>query len=283
MKNIYSTWLIALAAMMATACSSDFDEDRNVGYLKLELGTLVSTNTRAADAPEDYAPKTLDVTIEGQDVTLQGRYENGEMTGDQLRGNIPLKPGTYTITAHSAGWDGSNSGFDTPFYHGRTTVNVEPGVIKTASVTCTQANVKVTVNWDESFTKNFQTATSEVSSAIQGVTPRRFDMGTTPSGQAAYFPAGSLSVRLSVVNKNGKSFEQTNDITDVKARDHCIINYKVAEGGGGSITVTIDDKTNSYIYDIEIPCGSDEREEEPNLSVTPEPANPNNPVLARGK
>lgn len=253
MKKIWNILLLLSVVLGFSACSNELDEAKSqFGYLKLDLATLVSTNTRATDAPEGYAPKTLEVTLEGQGVTLKGTYEEGEFTSDDLKGNIALKAGEYKITAQSANWDGSGSGFDAPFYYGETTVTVETGVIKTATITCTQANVKVTVNWDESFTKNFKSATSEVTSAIEDVNPRVFTMGK--ASRAAYFPVGDLHMKLSVTNNNGNSFEDTKDITDVKARDHYIINYKVAEGGQAGITVTIDGTTHTYTYDVEIPC-----------------------------
>ena len=47
------------------------------------------------------------------------------------------------------------------------------------------------------------------------------------------------------------------DITDVKARDHFIINYKLAETGSmGGVNVSVDDATQSYTFDIEVPRNS---------------------------
>ena len=40
----------------------------------------------------------------------------------------------------------------------------------------------------------------------------------------------------------------------MKARDHFIINYKIAEAGSvGGVTVSVDDATQSYTFDIEVP------------------------------
>ena len=56
-------------------------------------------------------------------------------------------------------------------------------------------------------------------------------MGTT--GKSAYFPVGDLTATIAVTNKTGEKFSQNNEIINVKARDHYILNYKVASSGNG--------------------------------------------------
>jgi hypothetical protein len=81
---------------------------------------------------------------------------------------------------------------------------------------------------------------------------RRFTPTTSIS--SAYFPVGPLNFVLSVKNREGVIYTMDREITDVKARDHFIINYKVAEAGSvGGVTVKIDDATQSYTFDIEVP------------------------------
>ncbi|MCH5168482.1 MAG: PCMD domain-containing protein [Prevotellaceae bacterium] len=255
MKKIYSILFIFLVALFAVSCSNDFDKAGEVGYLKLELTTLVSTNTRTV-APEDYVPKKLHVVLKrGATIVLESDYENGVFSNSNMQGNITLEAGTYTITAQSANWDGSGSGFGVPFYHGETTVEVKSRTLQEASLTCTQANVKVTINWDKSFKDNFTEAQASVISAGDPATsesPILFTMGEDRG--SAYFPVGNLKVHVSVKNKGGDWHGQDNEITDVQARQHCIINYKVAESGTqGRVEVVIDDASNSYIYNVELP------------------------------
>ena len=255
MKKIYSILFIFFVALFTVSCSSDLDKAGEFGYLKLELTTLVSTNTRTA-APNDYAPKKLHVVLKrGTTIVLESDYENGVFSNSNMRGSITLEAGTYTITAQSANWDGSGSGFGVPFYYGETTVEVKSRTLHEASITCRQANVKMTVNFDKSFKDNFTAARASVISAGDPATemsPVLFTMGEDRG--SAYFPAGELTVRVSVVNKGGEEHIQTNYIKDVKARDHYIINYKVAESGTqGRVEVVIDDASNSYIYNVELP------------------------------
>jgi hypothetical protein len=79
------------------------------------------------------------------------------------------------------------------------------------------------------------------------------------STQSGYFPVGNLTTNLEVTNKKGVKNTQTDEIKGVQARDHYILNYKVAatgnlgDGVSGGVTVTVDDKTNTYTYTFEVP------------------------------
>ena len=245
-----------LSLVVASCTSDDMQVAEEVGYLKLEMNTVVSAKTRGAvNDPANYAPKQLYVEIvdaSNNVVMSTTDFANDtEWNGTKLQ----LKAGKYTINAHSNGWDGSGSGFDTPFYAGSTDVTIKANTISSATVKCTQANVKVTVNFDKSFSDNFKSATSEFSSEDEEVAAKKFEMGKTT--QSAYFPVGDLKAKLAVVNNNGKEFSQENTITDVKARDHYIITYAVASGSLGGVSVVVNDEARTYEYTISIGYPSD--------------------------
>ena len=256
MKKIYSILSVVCLALFAVSCSNDTIDEaltQEKGYLKLDVSTLVSTNTNtraATQVPSDYNSKTIALKItnsEGETV-----LESEDATNDdKLKGNLVLTPGTYTITGSSAGWDGSNSGFGVPYYAGTTKATVTAKTLTKATLTLTQANVKVTVKYDDNFRTYFKSAKCVVSSAISEVNAQVFSLNTVGS---AYFPVADLNFFLGVVNMKDESYSMSNDITDVKARDHYIINYKLASSGSmGGITVKTDDATQSYTYEIQIP------------------------------
>lgn len=249
MKNIFTYLFAVIMTLGFVACSSD-DLSENTGYLKLDVETLVSTINRAS-VPAGYNAKTLSVSI----VNQAGKtvLETNDVANDaKFKGNIELPADTYTITAHSAKWDGSDSGFNAPYYFGSTTAKVSVRTLTQASVTLTQANVKVTVKYDDNFRTYFNSASTTVSSQLSGVQPQLFTMGQT-SG-SAYFPVGGLNFTLNVINKKGQSFGQQDIVNGVKARDHYIVTYKVAEAGTlGGVHVYVDDATKTYNYTIEVP------------------------------
>ena len=259
MKKIFALCCLMAVTFLATSCSQDMELSENQGYLSLKINTLVSTTnpdgTRIS-APSNYAPKQLHVEIineAGSVVMSTNDFANDPTFNSQ----ITLTSGNYTIRAYSNGWDGSGSGFGVPYYYGTTNVDVMAKTLQTARVTCTQANVKVTVEYDQSFVDNFNSATTTVSSAKAGVNPLSFVMGQTT--QSGYFPVDNLTAQLDVQNKRGESHSMTREITDVKARNHYILKYKVADSGNlgdgttGGISVTVDESTQTYTYTFEVP------------------------------
>lgn len=251
MKKIFNILSILCISLLAWACSSDMEGAEQVkGYLSLELTTLESTNARVTSAPADYDAKIMHVDILNSDGVVVKSTDNFA-TDEEFQGIIMLEPGTYTIAAHSSHWDGSNSGFNAPFYAGTTSVKVKAQTKTTAKIKATLDNVKVTVNYDEDFKYNFNEAVCLVSSALEDVTPRAIGY---ESVKTAYFPVGDLTFLLSVTNRSGMQYQFTKTVTDVKSRDHYIINYKVVDHGQmGGITVKVDDATRTYNFDIEVP------------------------------
>lgn len=255
-QYILSTLLLAV---LVVSCNQDMELDGNQGYLTLSISSLTSTHapaaTRAA-APEDYNAKTLHVDIiDAKGIVVKST--NDFANDAEFQGNIVLLSGTYTIVAHSANWDGEGSGFDTPFYYGQTTIEVRPKTLVTATLTCTLANVKVTVNYDKSFENNFKSAVTAITSSIAEVTPLEFVMGQ--ANQSGYIPAGDFEAKLDVVNNKDANYSLSRAFTDVKARDHYILNFKLADegymgdGAGGGVQVEVDESTNTYTFTFEVP------------------------------
>lgn len=258
MKKIYNILSILFVTLAMASCSQDMDIESNEGYLYLEINSLVSTHeggSRAA-APDDYAPKTLHVEL--LDETSTVLMSTDDYANDPaFQGNIKLKVGVYKIIAHSANWDGSGSGFDTPYYYGTSDVQVKAGTRVKGTVVCTQANVKITVNYDEMFVANFKSAVSTVTSSVDGVSPLQFVMNET--AKSGYIPVGNFDIKLDVTNNADVSFSLNRKIEDVKAREHYIFNYKLAQEGhlgngtNGGIQVEVDESTNTYTFTMDVP------------------------------
>lgn len=243
MKNIYLSLIVLLVTLSIASCQKD-DLEGNVGYLRVEVGTNSYVSTRIAD---EYNPKQIALQIinsKGEVVTSTDDWET--LAGTQLR----LPAGTYTLNASSNGFDGSESGYDIPYYAGSEQVTVQTGKEVTANIVCTLANVKVTVNYDESF-QQFKTATTQVTSALEGVAALNFTMNEEL--KPGYFPVGDLAVTVNVTNNAGQSNSQTTNITGVKARKHYILNFKVAEVGSiDKPTVTINGEEIVYSFTFNV-------------------------------
>ena len=245
MKKIYLSLItVLLIALTVVSCRQDDELKGNVGYLRIEVGTNAYVDTRSV--PEDYNPKQIALQIlNSSNEVVEETDDWQELKGQQLR----LTPGTYTIKASSNGFDGSESGFDIPYYAGSQQVTIESGKEKTANITCTLANVKVTVNYDESFQK-FASATTTVTSELEDVAALDFTMGKEL--KPGYFPVGNLNVTVKVTNQAGQSNQKTTEITEVKARKHYILNFKVAESGINKPTVTINGEEITYTFQFNV-------------------------------
>lgn len=263
MKKILHILSFLFIILWSVSCGQDTGINDGQGYLTLQVNTLVSTNTPAntrADVPNGYNGKKLRVEIKnayGNVVKSTNDYYNDT----SFHGNILLDAGNYTVEASSQGWDGNGSGFNAPYYYGSTSVEVVSESLVKANITCTQANVKVTVNYDPTFVRNFKSATTTVSSAVSGVSPLSFIMNET--SQSGYFPVGKLTAKLDVVNNNNQPNSMTREFTDVKARDHYILNFKIAEEGNlgdgtePGVKVEVDESTTTYTFTFEVPKKSD--------------------------
>lgn len=249
-KNWYSFIICCLVAMLSACQNEDELSNSNVGYLRLTMGVDMSVNTRA-NGEEVYDPKQIAVQIVSENDEIVEETSNWEeWSGKQ----ITLPVGKYTVKASSAGFDGATSGFDKPYYAGSAEITIQKDTEVNQTVTCTLANVKVTVNFDQTFVDNFTSANVEVDDNADnaGISPLTFTMGEAT--QSGYFPVTDLKAVVTAVNKNNVSNTQTDVIENVKARDHYILNYKVDDGkGDGSVSIEFDNTLKTYIYTFFIP------------------------------
>lgn len=243
MKNLYLFLITLLTLPALISCQQD-DVD-NIGYLRIEVGTNAYVDTRIA---ADYNPKQIALQIlDSKGGIVESTDDWETLSGQQIR----LEAGTYTVKASSNGFDGSESGFDIPYYAGSQQITVQTGKEVTANITCTLANVKVTVNYDQSFIDAFQSATATVKSAMEGVNELCFRMGDEL--KPAYFPVADLTATISVTNHSGQQFSQDTPITNVKARKHYILNFKVAETGDiGGVSVSVDGTETVYTFTFNV-------------------------------
>lgn len=240
MKKI-SYVVLLLITLSFFACQKEDLESTSVGYLRLNIGENSSTNSRS-EVPEDYKPKQIAVQIVDANSQVVKKTEDWTLWKDSL---IALKPGIYTIKAASNGFDGQAADFDIPYYAGSETVTVENGKEIQKKVVCTLANVKVTVKFDSNIVSKFKSMAVQVGDTAGKYTPINF---TTSETRSAYFPVTDLFSKISVTNNNGVTNSLKKEFTDVKARDHYILNYKLAETGSSNITVTVDPTTHEYTY-----------------------------------
>ena len=247
MKRIYA-FIAALGMVAFFACQ---DEDglmeSNVGYLSLEVGTDNTTITKAEEVynPEQIAVQIIDAT--GKVVEETDDYTTWTKA-------IALTPGKYKISASSNGFDGKSAAFDKPYYAGLDSVTIEKGKDVNKKVTCTLANVLVTVEFDDAFKAAFKSAEIDVIDTLNAATSLQFSLATAES-KKGYFPVTGMFADLAVTNQKGTQHSRRDTVRDVKARDNVILRYHVEESETGSSTIDVflDGSTRTFIYTIGVP------------------------------
>lgn len=246
-NSVFAMILSLLSAIAFSGCqSNDALPEEEVGYVRLTISETVTTNPRATAIPADYNPKKWAVEIiNNASQTLMYKTEDwSQVTG----GQVALKKGSYTIRVHSSGFDGKNVGTDIPYYAGSTVaVIAEVGDVVNATVNCTLANVKVTVD----FAENLLAKVNAISAQVYSSTDAAYTWTFAPSNTGAvYFPVTDLVAKVSLVNRKGQSYSMETPISGVKARDHYLLHYKMAETGNGKINITVDGSMT--VYDLPI-------------------------------
>lgn len=244
MKQIYY-FLSVCIIFCLFSCQTDDNSLSNVGYLDLRVSANSSANTKAV--PDDYKPKQIAVQI------INSKGEVVKETDDSRTWNTPiaLETGIYTVKASSNGFDGQESGFDIPYYAASKEITIQSGKELQETITCTLANVKVTVKFDETFLKKFKGRSINVQvgdlTNKNKFSPLTF---TTTETRSAYFPVGNLYATITINNPYNQYQPYTlrQEFTNVHAKDHYILNYKVQETGSSNITVTVDPTTHEYSY-----------------------------------
>lgn len=233
---------IFIISIFLFSCQSDEQELSNVGYLTLSVGQDISTDTKA---PVDgYTGKQIGVQIVNSKNEVVKETDNWE---DWKTTPIELQVGTYTIKASSVGFDGSEAAWEAPYYAASQEVTIAKNKTASVKMTCTLANVKVTVHYEKDLLDAFQSVAATVNDKPFPSTETR----------SCYFPVGKLTAEVTLISKSGKTYSKENNKElsvdrDAKARDHYIFNYKLAESGNGNVSVKVDPTTNKYEYTFTI-------------------------------
>lgn len=255
MRKIYSILLIA-STLIFFACQQEENlAGGDMGYLRLNVTEDNSTNSRAV--PDNYKPKQIAVQIVDTEGKTVKETEDWELWKDE---EIPLPAGTYTIKASSYNFDGKAAGFDIPYYTGSKEVTITNGKPTDATITCTLANVQVTVKIDDALLAKVESVNVDVDNDTNpdDTKPADYHISfTSTETRSAYFPVTDLFATISVKNKTGKTNTMRQELTDkegnpVKARDHFTLNIKEAASGSNNLIVTVDPTTHEYSYTFRI-------------------------------
>lgn len=246
MKKLYTILTSCLFLASLGSCQNEELGQNAIGYLRLEVGTDKTTQTRAED---EYNPKQIAVKI----VNSAGKTVKETDDCTTWTEAIELPVGTYTIEASSAGFDGKTAGWDKPYYAAKETVDIKMNTNTSKEIVCKLANVLVTVEFSDDFRAAFQSAVVGVSDKSNSDNKVTFEMRQASETGKAYFPVTDLISNLTVSNYKGELHSKKDTITGIKAQENVILRYRIASSGSSNIGVTVDDATKTYTYTIGVP------------------------------
>ena len=220
--------LLILSLFVICACSKA-PEEKGTGYLTLNISQ--STSLKAGIEIEDFTLRINNGNVE----VLKERI------GD-LSEEIALPAGTYTIEAYSVEF--SYPKFGTPLYSGKTTVDIEAGETKEASLVCALGNAGIKVVWSDEFSI-FSTYYAQID-CIEGYLTYYPSSGE----QTGYFLPGTVSISIMADGQNIYGGTITLAAGDMVTAS---LKLKVEEkplDGGLSIIISIDETVNNRNVEI---------------------------------
>lgn len=258
-RYITLTAIMALSLLSCSRKESGVLLSRGEGLLTLEFGYDLSLSpVTRAESQEDMTFKVEVIDIRSG-VTVKTVEDHHTLQNEP----IALREGNYIIKA-SNGTD-VDAGFDSPYYEGRDTVAIVAGQEASSMITCTMANVKVTVSFSDAVKQNFSRYSVDVTNGLPNG-KLTYD-GETLAGQGYFKATGSLVWTITMTNTDGTEYDPiTSEITNVKPRDYYNIHFDIngsgsaTQEGGVSVRISVDGTVNEQAHDLNV-----------NLNKAPEP------------
>lgn len=247
-RKIYRLLPAVMAVFALAACNNAMEVDDGYGCIGVSMDRDVTLETKADGYPElddDY--EVTIVIYEGDEMVVK---PTTEMYGALKEARYKVPTGTYRVVAST----GTNqaAAWDSPFYCGEDEVTVYADRDNMADIICTLANVKVTVSFDEVFDMYFTSYQVHVDNGMgEGLT---FSSDLNTLDREGYFSVtGTLTWKLTLVNNDGDTYVMSDTISDVKARQHYPLVFKLSEEepeqvGDAVFKVAVDDSINEKEY-----------------------------------
>lgn len=253
MRHLFYNILFIACALLLFACEEKDGMGSRVGYLRLSVGESNAVETKADEEPA-YDPKAFAVKITDKKTSaVVEEFDAWAVDESKL---IELEEGTYIISASSANYD-EEPGFNKPYYAGSKEVTIKANDELNETLTCTLANVKVSVVFDEKLLEKYADRTISVSVGATGGTPMNFGKDNCGRDVQAYFPAGGdLTAKISISKPSGETGVYSDEYTieDVEAKHYYVLTYKLESTGSGDFNITYNPNgwtEYEYVFEVD--------------------------------
>ena len=246
MKKIIFT-ILAVSALFAGCKKTEISGTEGVGTMSLNVSTddPQYVVTKAFTAP-DVDPKTFSVQIVSSDGATKLEYP----TLAEVPSVVELSGGDYTATVGTP--NPQKVAWDHPVFSGTKAFKVLVGKASMVDITCSIANMVVTVNPTPEFLKEV----TEFEITVESVDGKLvWDKAAVDDGKAGYFAVNELDVYVKGTRHNGQEVAQIHrHISDVKAKYHHILNIDAKVTGTlGNLNVTVDPTVVDKNENVDVP------------------------------
>lgn len=253
MRHLFYNILFIACALLLFSCEEKDGMGSRVGYLRLSVGESNAVETKADEEPA-YDPKAFAVKITDKKTSaVVEEFDAWAVDESKL---IELEEGTYVISASSANYD-EEPGFNKPYYAGSKEVTIKANDELNETLTCTLANVKVSVVFDEKLLEKYADRTISVSVGATGGTPMNFGKDNCGRDVQAYFPAGGdLTAKISITKPSGETGVYSDEYTleKVEAKHYYVLTYKLESTGSGDFNITYNPNgwtEYEYVFEVD--------------------------------
>lgn len=244
-KNLYLGILGSVAAAgLLTACSGDeFSMSSSMGGIKPVVG--LDTEVKTAK-PQGRAAAT--VTVDELSLRLQsadGSVKKEWSSVSEFDNKAQFRVGTYTMEAYKGSLE--EEGFDSPYYYGSTTLEVEENKTTPVALTAKLANSMVSVTYTEAFLNYFSSYGLKIHS--EGGAYIDYAAGET---RAVYVRPGKVTIIADIVKQNGVSATLEAAVFTAKPQYHHTVTLDVNGGNAGDaqLVITYDDTIEEKVEEI---------------------------------
>ncbi len=233
---------LVLFSFVLFSCGDDDESDENgIGTLSVSLGIDIKSNPIGGRNEEIIPLEDFVVVIQNEDGST---FQQFDRAGD-LPPEIELPTGIYRVVAYSD--NEAVAEFENPYYYGQSELfSIDKEELKVITVTCTLANMMVTVTYSENVINTFDSYSTTVQSDAGGQVV--FNETET---REAHFQVSPLSIEATLTyNKTDgsvltKTF--TASITDPQPKTHYDIQVDAVVQDGQIVINLILDETVEVI------------------------------------
>lgn len=238
-------YIIGMLLFLGLLCSCNDDSNGGLptGVLYLNID---ENQTLLTKAPSEVTNESLRVDIIKANGDTLKSYKDylTEVKGEKLI--LPVGKYAVAVSSNHSG----EAAWEKPFYQGCDTVEVSAGVITSAKVVCTIANVKVKVSYGDGFEDKFINYEATISNSSGSLTFEKEEH------RAGYFAPEKLNIDLRLVNNAGNEFHLRRVQEEVEPQHVYTFKFHLSNededdnDAGADFGIEVDKKVDSVFCNI---------------------------------